>query len=364
MAEIKLKNVSKYFDTVRAVDKLNLKIADGEFFGLLGPSGSGKTTVLRLIAGLGELTSGEIYFDDDIVSQLSPSQRNIALVFQNYALYPHMSVYDNMAFPLKMRKIPVKEHAARIEEVAVLLGIEKLLNRKPRELSGGQQQRVALARSLVRKPRVFLMDEPLSNLDAKLRANMRVELKNLHRRLGITTIYVTHDQLEVMSLCQRIAVMNEGKLQQVAEPNELYQRPANTWVAGFIGSPSMNLINCDIIHEDGVYLTATGLKYHAGAKLSEILKNNKDGEVTIGIRPESISISKEERPGSISALVNTIEPLGDSLLVHLSTGKGAIPFIVKSPPSLSISPDEIVYMSFSEEDILLYDNRGKLLGKR
>jgi len=363
MAKIRLEKISKHFGKVTAVENLDLVIKEREFFGLLGPSGSGKTTALRLIAGLEELTLGEIYFDDEPVSRLSPSQRNIALVFQNYSLYPHMSVYNNIAFPLKMRKVPKLKCSSRVEEVARLLRIENLLNRKPRELSGGQQQRVALARSLVRNPRVFLMDEPLSNLDAKLRASMRVELKTLHKRLGITTIYVTHDQVEAMALCHRVAVINEGKLQQVAQPRELYQRPANTWVADFIGSPPMNLIECSIANEGGNwYLRGNGFSHQVEGRLSGVLSDYPGRKITLGIRPESIVISQEEAPGSIKAQVGTVEPLGDSLVVHLYMGEGGtIPITVKSPPSLTVSPDEAVSIHFSEDGVLLYDKNGKLL---
>lgn len=363
MSKIRLEGISKYFDKVKAVDNLNLVINEQEFFGLLGPSGSGKTTALRLIAGLEELTSGEIYFDGEPVSQLSPSQRNIAMVFQHYSLYPHMSVYNNIAFPLKMHKIPTYEHVTRIEEVANLLEMGHLLQRKPRELSGGQQQRVALARSLVRKPRVFLMDEPLSNLDAKLRASMRIELKNLHKRIGITTIYVTHDQVEAMALCQRVAVINEGKLQQVAEPRKLYQRPANTWVADFIGSPPMNLIECSITNERGNwYLKGNGFSYQAEKRLSSTLSEYRGGKITLGIRPESIAILKEEAPRSIKAQVDAVEPLGDSLVVHLHVGEsGVIPVTVKSSPSLTITPEEVIFIQFRENDVLLYDENGNLI---
>ena len=363
MAKIKLKRISRYFGKVKAVDNLNLIINEQEFFGLLGPSGSGKTTALRLIAGLDELTSGEIYFDDEPVSQLSPSRRNIALVFQHYSLYPHMSVYNNIAFPLKMHKIPTYEHSARIEEVANLLEIGHLLQRKPRELSGGEQQRVALARSLVRKPKVFLMDEPLSNLDAKLRASMRVELKNLHRRLGITTIYVTHDQAEAMALCQRVAVINEGRLQQVAEPRKLYQRPANTWVADFIGSPPMNLIECSITNERGNwYLKGNGFSYQAEKRLSSALSEYRGRKITLGIRPESIAILREEAHRTIKAQVDAVEPLGDSLVVHLHVGKsGALPITVKGPPSLTVSSEEVVFIQFSENDALIYAENGEIV---
>lgn len=256
MAGVKLVNVWKQFGEVTAVKNMNLDIKDGEFMILLGPSGCGKTTTLRMISGLEEPTKGQIYIGDKLVADpekgvfVPPKDRDIAMVFQSYALYPHMTVYDNIAFPLKLRKVPKQEIDQRVREVAEMLGLTELLKRKPRELSGGQRQRVALGRAIVRKPQVFLMDEPLSNLDAKLRVKMRAELKKLQRQLGVTTIYVTHDQVEAMTMGDRIAVINAGELQQVGSPDEVYDKPANTFVAGFIGSPPMNSMDASIT-EDG-----------------------------------------------------------------------------------------------------------------
>src|ERR1700744_943273 len=243
MSAIKLEDLTKVYATgVTAVDKLSLDVADGDFVVLVGPSGCGKTTTLRMVAGLESITSGEILIGERVVNELPPMDRDIAMVFQNYALYPHMSVYDNMAFGLKMRKFDKAEIAKRVQEAAEILGIEQLLKRKPRQLSGGQRQRVALGRAIVRHPQVFLFDEPLSNLDAKLRVQMRVELKKLHERLGTTAIYVTHDQVEAMPLGDRVVVMKDGLVQQVGDPMELYNEPANRFVAGFIGSPAMNFV--------------------------------------------------------------------------------------------------------------------------
>jgi multiple sugar transport system ATP-binding protein len=240
MAEVVIRNLNKSYDEVHAVKNVNLEIRDKEFVVLVGPSGCGKTTTLRMVAGLETITSGQIVIDDTVVNELPPMDRDIAMVFQNYALYPHMSVYDNMAFGLKMRKFERAEIRRRVNEAAEILGIHDYLHRKPRQLSGGQRQRVALGRAIVRHPRVFLFDEPLSNLDAKLRVQMRVELKKLHDRLGTTAIYVTHDQVEAMTLGDRVVVMKDGWVQQVGEPLELYNSPANRFVAGFIGSPAMN----------------------------------------------------------------------------------------------------------------------------
>src|ERR671935_327399 len=246
MAQVLLRNLNKKFDEVHAVKDVNLEIRDKEFVVLVGPSGCGKTTTLRMVAGLEAITSGEIMIGDRVVNNLPPMDRDIAMVFQNYALYPHMSVYDNMAFGLKMRKFSRSEIAKRVQEAAEILGIQELLRRKPRQLSGGQRQRVAVGRAIVRHPQVFLFDEPLSNLDAKLRVQMRVELKRLHDRLETTAIYVTHDQVEAMTLGDRVVVMRDGMVQQEGAPLELYERPANRFVAGFIGSPAMNFIGVTI----------------------------------------------------------------------------------------------------------------------
>src|SRR5574342_314906 len=251
MAQVVLKDLNKKYDEVHAVKDVNLTIRDKEFIVLVGPSGCGKTTTLRMVAGLREITAGEISIGDRVVNDLPPKDRDIAMVFQNYALYPHMSVYDNMAFGLKMRKFAKPEIAKRVQEAAEILGIQELLKRKPRQLSGGQRQRVAVGRAIVRHPQVFLFDEPLSNLDAKLRVQMRVELKKLHNRLETTAISVTHDQVEAMTLGDRVVVMKDGWIQQVGEPLELYGKPANRFVAGFIGSPSMNFIEVTVADANG-----------------------------------------------------------------------------------------------------------------
>src|SRR5487761_4065 len=251
MAQVVIRNLNKMFDGVHAVKNVNLEINDKEFVVLVGPSGCGKTTTLRMVAGLESITSGDILIGETVVNDLPPMDRDIAMVFQNYALYPHMSVYDNMAFGLKMRKFPRAEIGQRVRDAADILGIENLLQRKPRQLSGGQRQRVALGRAIVRHPQVFLFDEPLSNLDAKLRVQMRVELKKLHDRLGTTAIYVTHDQVEAMTLGDRVVVMKDGLVQQVGEPLELYNEPANRFVAGFLGSPAMNFATVGVRQSDG-----------------------------------------------------------------------------------------------------------------
>src|SRR5712671_2549091 len=268
MARVVIRNLNKKFDAAHAVKDVNLEIRDREFVVLVGPSGCGKTTTLRMVAGLESITSGQVLIGDRVVNELPPMDRDIAMVFQNYALYPHMSVYDNMAFGLKMRRFSRGEIELRVQEAAEILGIEDYLRRKPRQLSGGQRQRVALGRAIVRHPQVFLFDEPLSNLDAKLRVQMRVELKKLHNRLGTTAVYVTHDQVEAMTLGDRVVVMKDGWVQQVGDPMTLYNEPANRFVAGFIGSPAMNFANVRITGENGgVWAEGDGIRLKVPAHL-------------------------------------------------------------------------------------------------
>ena len=327
MAQVILKNLTKTFKTVVAVDDMSLEIADKEFLVLVGPSGCGKTTALRMVAGLEEATDGEILIGDRLVNDVSPKDRDIAMVFQNYALYPHMSVYDNMAFGLKLRKISRDEIVKRVNQTAKLLGLDELLNRKPKQLSGGQRQRVALGRAIVREPKVFLMDEPLSNLDAKLRVQTRAELIKLHRRLGITTIYVTHDQVEAMTMGDRIAVMNYGVVQQVDSPLGLYNHPANMFVAGFIGTPSMNFMPAKIVNgEQGCAIDCGCLKVKALADKAELLKPYIDKEVIFGVRPEDIfdrnlrNLVEATADNTAKVMVDVIEPMGSIVTMYLSCG--------------------------------------------
>ena len=331
MAGVRLGDVWKEFGEVVAVKDMSLEIKDGEFMILLGPSGCGKTTTLRMIAGLEEPTRGRIYIGDKLVADpekgvfIPPKDRDIAMVFQSYALYPHMTVYDNIAFPLKLRKVPKQEIDQRVREVAELLGLMELLKRKPRELSGGQRQRVALGRAIVRKPQVFLMDEPLSNLDAKLRVKMRAELKKLQRQLGVTTIYVTHDQVEAMTMGDRIAVINAGVLQQVGSPDEVYDKPANMFVAGFIGSPPMNFLNATITEDGFVDFGEFRLKllpdqFEVLGEMGYVGR-----EVVFGIRPEDVYdavFAQVKVPGEnmVRAMVEIVENLGSEKIVHLRVG--------------------------------------------
>jgi multiple sugar transport system ATP-binding protein len=324
VAKVELINVTKRFGNVVAVDHISFKVESGEFFALLGPSGCGKTTTLRLIAGLEEPDEGEIYIDDKLVNYVHPKDRNVAMVFQNYALYPHMTAYENIAFPLMTRRKELKlspdDIRKRVYEIAKLLKIEDLLDRYPSQLSGGQQQRVALARALVRKPKVWLLDEPLSNLDAKLRIYMRAEIKRLQRTLGVTTIYVTHDQVEAMSMADRIAVMNKGKIMQIGSPLELYHKPANTFVATFIGAPPMNLIECDTEYEEReqkLILRCPGFTRSLKGDLAKLIAGKLlSDKIILGVRPEDIRVTSPSHPDAIKGEVVVTEILGaDQVLI-------------------------------------------------
>ena len=332
MADVVLKDVDKQFDKNTVVRNVNLEIRDREFVVLVGPSGCGKSTTLRMIAGLEEVTSGEIHIDGKRVNDVPPKDRDIAMVFQNYALYPHMTVYENMAFGLKLRKYPRSEIEARVNETAGILGIGHLLARKPKALSGGERQRVAVGRAIVRKPKVFLFDEPLSNLDAKLRVQMRTEISKLHNSLEATIIYVTHDQVEAMTMGDRIAVMKDGEVQQVAAPLELYERPANRFVAGFIGSPGMNFLEGRLVFDNGhAEFDEGGLRLPIPDHMRDALTPWRDREVTFGIRPEDITSMdankdwKEAR--QIKATVEVVEPMGSETFLYMTTGR--YPFIAR-----------------------------------
>ena len=357
MSKVKVVNLVKKFDKTVAVDGISFDVKDGEFIVLLGPSGCGKTTTLRCIAGLETPDEGEIYIDDKLVNDLPPKDRDVAMVFQSYALYPHMTVYGNLAFPLKMRKLPKDEIDKKVKEVAKLLNIDHLLDRKPRQLSGGEMQRVALGRALVRTPRVFLMDEPLSNLDAKLRVYMRAELKKLQRDLKITTIYVTHDQAEAMAMADRIAVMNKGKILQYSEPHDVYEKPANIFVAGFIGSPPMNFIKASILEKDSkIILDAGFFQYELRRDLGEIVKKGASGsEVMIGFRPEHMLLSREKQANSVfQADVYVIEPMGSRIIVDLKAGEYLLKAV--APPTAEIPPPgQKVWVGFPVERLHVFD---------
>jgi len=306
----------------KAVDGVSLEIHDGEFLVLVGPSGCGKSTVLRMVAGLEDISEGEVRIGGRVVNDVAPKDRDVAMVFQNYALYPHMSVFENMAFGLRRRKLPEAEVTQKVNETAELLGLTGYLQRRPRELSGGERQRVALGRAMVRKPQVFLFDEPLSNLDAKLRVQMRAEIKRLHQRVGATMIYVTHDQVEAMTLGDRIAVMRKGILQQCADPFTLYTSPANQFVAGFIGSPPINFFSATVT-ADGTALEATGVRIVLSATLRAALEGHRGKSVTVGIRPEDLALEPGEG-AVIEATAEVREPLGNETLVHWRSSVGTI----------------------------------------
>lgn len=322
MAQVTLKDLTKIYDgNVLAVDKADFHIPDESFTVLVGPSGCGKSTILRMIAGLEEITSGDIYVDDEHVNNIPPKDRDIAMVFQNYALYPHMTVYKNMAFGLKLRKYPKTEIDQRVNEAAEILSISHLLDRKPKQLSGGERQRVAVGRAIVRQPKVFLFDEPLSNLDAKLRVQMRMEISRLHDRLNATIVYVTHDQVEAMTMGDQIVVLNEGKIQQIAKPSRLYHEPANRFVAGFIGTPPMNFIDTHFEKNDGT----SKLKFEEFTvdlipELQSCLSKLPGNTVTLGIRPEDIHV-KGNGNNQIQTHVELVEPLGNHALLYLRTEK-------------------------------------------
>jgi len=341
MAVVKLENVSKSWGDFKAVDDFNLTIEDEEFLVLLGPSGCGKTTTMRMIAGLEELSSGTIKIDDIIVNDLEPKDRDVSMVFQSYGLYPNMSVYENIRFPLKIRKIKKSLHEKLVMRAVKMVELEKFLKRKPAELSGGQKQRVALARALVRNPNIFLMDEPLSNLDAKLRVSTRAQIKHLQNKLKITTIYVTHDQVEAMTLADRVVVMNNGKIQQIGSPKEIYNRPLNTFVASFIGSPPMNLIPVSITNKTSI---------SEDLKFSKI--NIKDGKYILGFRAEDASI---EKIGNFTGPIYSIELLGDSTIVTLNVKNNLLH--VKTSNNFSSKIGEIVSVKIPNSLCHFFDSK-------
>jgi multiple sugar transport system ATP-binding protein len=354
MAGITLRDVVKLYNEVVAVDQVSLEVKDGEFVALVGPSGCGKTTTLNLVAGLIEISDGEILLGEKQINDLDPKDRDLAMVFQNYALYPNKSVYENLAFPLKMRGFNRSDIDARVRRTADTLSIGPLLERRPRQLSGGQQQRVALGRALVRNPQAFLMDEPLSNLDAKLRVQMRAELKRFHLELGATVLYVTHDQLEAVTMADRIAVMNLGVLQQYGTPDEIFHRPVNTFVAGFVGSPAMNLLR-------GSYAAAGGAGVVRGADGWELPLSAANarraaasrGEVVAGIRHGQVALHREARPGTMPARIYTVEPTGDLTYVHLRLGEQLL--VASTEPGFRANLDDPIWVEFDQERLHLFD---------
>ncbi len=346
MASVKLTNVQKVYDNkVIAVDDFNLEIADKEFVVFVGPSGCGKSTTLRMIAGLEEISGGTIEIDGEVVNDLQPKDRNIAMVFQNYALYPHMTVFDNMAFPLRINKMKEEEIFERVTRAARILGIEEYLLRKPRALSGGQRQRVAIGRAMVRDSKVFLMDEPLSNLDAKLRNQMRAEIILLRQQLDTTFIYVTHDQTEAMTLGDRIVIMKDGFVQQVGTPEEVFDRPSNLFVAEFIGAPKMNIMKTNLVIENGkYYVTPLGSKIEVDGITGQLLtqKQVPAGEVILGVRPEHINLVSEAGENTIDGTILVNEMMGSELHLHVNAADNTK--IIARAPTVNLSHDERVLM--------------------
>ncbi len=376
MAGLSLKGIyKKYPGGVVAVSDFNLEIKDKEFIVFVGPSGCGKSTTLRMIAGLEEISEGELYIGDKLVNDVAPKDRDIAMVFQNYALYPHMSVFENMAFGLKLRKTPRDEIKRRVDEAARILDIAHLLDRKPKALSGGQRQRVALGRAIVREPQVFLLDEPLSNLDAKLRAQMRTEITKLHQRLGTTFIYVTHDQTEAMTMADRIVVMKDGLIQQVDTPQHLYDNPCNTFVAGFIGSPQMNFIDAKIVKHNGEFYVQFGsedTKHREGVKFNiklpesknpkNILEEYVDKEVILGIRPEHIhdepKLLEEFPDGIVDANVEVTELMGAETYIYMNVEGSYI--MARVAPTTTAKMGMDIKVTFEPEKLYLFDKQTEL----
>jgi multiple sugar transport system ATP-binding protein len=358
MAEVVLEDVVKAFGDVVAVDHVSFTIEDGEFIALVGPSGCGKTTTLNMVAGLIELTSGTITIGGRVVNDLDPKDRDIAMVFQNYALYPSKSVGENLAFPLQMRKVPKPEIEARVKRAAEMLSITQLLNRRPRQLSGGQQQRVALGRALVRDPKAFLMDEPLSNLDAMLRVQMRTEIKRLHQELSTTVIYVTHDQMEAMTMADRIAVMSGGVVQQLGTPNEIYDHPSNTFVAGFIGSPTMNFLHGQVGTDGGAtVIQGEGWALSLSAANAGRVRASATGEVIVGARHTNLTVLPDSASEGLPARIYTVEPTGDLTYVHVWLGTQLL--VASAPGTYRGAANQPIRLAFDQERLYVFDAETK-----
>ena len=357
MAIVELRNVSKVYDNkLKVVSDVNLTINDKEFVVLVGPSGCGKSTTLRMIAGLEEITEGQIYIDGKFINDISPKERDIAMVFQNYALYPHMTVYENMAFGLKLRKFSKENIKQRVNDAAKILDLEKFLNRKPKALSGGQRQRVAVGRAIVRKPKVFLFDEPLSNLDAKLRVQMRTEISKLHQKLEATMIYVTHDQTEAMTMGDRIVVMKDGLVNQFDTPMNLYNKPVNQFVAGFIGSPAMNFIDVSVNDVNKLSSINGKLNFSLSAEHIDRLKDHSNKEIVLGIRPEDIRLEKNiNNEIEIEALTDVVEPMGNETFIYFEIEK--IQFIARVNPSKELKSGEKIKLYIDSPCVYFFDKK-------
>jgi multiple sugar transport system ATP-binding protein len=352
MATVEFRRLVKRYGTIEVVHAIDLAINDGEFIVLVGPSGCGKSTTLRMLAGLEDVTDGKILIDGRVVNEVEPRNRDIAMVFQDYALYPHMSVYENMAFSLRYRDVPRREIDGRVRDAASILGLEPYLQRRPKQLSGGQRQRVAMGRAIVRKPQVFLFDEPLSNLDAKLRGSMRLEMKKLHRRLGVTTVYVTHDQIEAMTLADRVVVMNGGYIEQTGTPDEVYHAPSSLFVAGFIGAPTMNLIPARPTPDGKLNLGNDG-----GLVPLPPGRSAPAGDLVFGLRPEDVEVAQDNLSPvgriDLPAVVDVIEPLGADTLVF--TTVSGHPVTARVRPDVRPAPGERLNLRFNLERMHLFD---------
>jgi len=360
MAHVEYNDINKSFGDTQVLHNIDLDIVDGEFIVLVGPSGCGKSTTLRLLAGLEEITSGEISIDGKVVNDVPPKNRDIAMVFQNYALYPHMNVFDNMGFGLKLRKFSKNEIEKRVKDAADILGIGTLLERKPKELSGGQRQRVALGRAIVRQPKVFLFDEPLSNLDAKLRVQMRTEIKKLHARLGTTMVYVTHDQVEAMTMGDRIVVMKDGYIHQVDSPLNVYSEPEDVFVAGFIGSPAMNFMNVKVKRNgEGVKLSEGQLEFSVPSQYKDALEKTEADELVLGIRPEDIHFAKDkpESPNTFQMIVDVSEPMGSEVYLYFSTEQNNL--VARIEGNYNFGYNEEVPISFNMDQAHLFDMKSE-----
>ena len=351
MSKVAFNQVQKSYGDITAVKEFDIDIEHGEFLSLLGPSGSGKSTLLRMVAGLEDISEGTIQIGERVVNDVPPRDRDIAMVFQNYALYPHMTVRDNMSYGLKLTTdLSKSEIRTRVEETAELLGIEDLLEKKPANISGGQQQRVATGRAIVRDPAVFLMDEPLSNLDAKLRLHMRTELQRIHEDLGTTTIYVTHDQEEAMTMSDRIVILAEGVIQQIGTADEIYQNPANLFVANFIGSPSMNFFDIEL---DGRDLVGESFRYPVSQEFADAIKNRGGDKLVMGIRPENVTVETADTDGAVRTEVDVVEPIGSDNYIYV--GIGSDDCTVRTPADLRPDEGSTIHLKFDEESIHIFD---------
>jgi len=357
MAKVILENLTKKFGETIAVDSINLEIKDKEFIVLVGPSGCGKTTTLRIIAGLEKVSEGKIFIDEELVNDLHPGDRNIAMVFQNYALYPHMTVFENLSFGMKVRKTPMQQIEKEVAQAAKLLGIDGLLNRLPRQLSGGERQRVALGRAILRQPQAFLFDEPLSNLDAKLRLMMRGELLRLHQRFEITTIYVTHDQIEAMTMGDRVVVMKDGTIQQIGTPIEIYRKPANRFVAGFIGSPSINFVNARLeIADSSLWLIANGLRFEIPQSHKSKYEKFAGKAVIFGIRPDDLYVSSMDDSKTLlttKAKVEVVEFVGSTVILEVATASQKFVLVVDSDSN--VKAGQVIDIFFDINKMCLFD---------